>query len=142
AAADFGVLFPARFDGRLKTALTASNIGGKLTYEQTPEVLPQTVRFGSSFLITPRWVVSADMAVPLKENYYAAAGTEYWLPTAGPWRLACRAGFNSQTLGSVDGFTGAALGFGLGFTGTTFDYAFVPYGGLGQAHRVSVTYAF
>jgi hypothetical protein len=43
---------------------------------------------------------------------------------------------------TITGFTGVALGFGLGYQGASFDYAFVPLGGLGQAHRLSLTFNF
>ena len=73
---------------------------------------------------------------------YADIGTEYWLPTRAEWKFACRAGFSSQTVGSITGFTGVSLGFGLRYLGKSFDYAFVPLGGLGQAHRISLSYDF
>lgn len=142
AAFDMGLLTPAYWGGRLKFALTGSNLGGKLKFEQTDSPLPSALRLGSALRLTPAWLLSADAVFPRGDSAYAAVGTEYALASSGPWRFAGRAGFDSQTLTGVTGLTGVSLGFGVGHGGTGVDYAFVPFGGLGQAHRLSLTYGF
>jgi hypothetical protein len=141
-ALDVGALSPEYLDGRLRFAFTATNLGGQLVYGLAREPLPRALRFGSSFALTPSWLLSADAGLPVNGQTYGTVGTEYWMALKGPWKFACRAGFDSETLGSVTGFTGVSLGFGLNYLGRAFDYAFVPLGGIGQAHRVSLTYDF
>ncbi|MFI5363170.1 MAG: PorV/PorQ family protein [Elusimicrobiota bacterium] len=134
-ALDLGLLTPAYFDGRLRAAFTATNLGGQLDYGLTREPLPRTLRLGASFELAPRWLLSADMVSPLGASNYAAVGTEYWIFTKGPWKAAGRAGV-------VTGLAGVSLGFGLNYGGAAFDYAFVPVGAIGDAHRLSLTYNF
>ncbi len=141
-AVDFGLLSPAYLDGRLRGAFTLSNLGGKMKFEQEADPLPLAMTFGGSFLITPRWLIALDGRFPRDDRPNAGLGTEYRVAEAGPWSLAGRVGYNSQTAGSIDGLTGLSLGFGVGFGRASVDYAFVPLGGLGQAHRLSLTYGF
>ena len=140
-AVDIGVLSPAYFE-RLRLALTASNIGGKIKYDRASESLPLAMRIGSAYQISGSWLASLDVGLPKGDSPYAALGTEYWLPNSGAWKFAGRAGFNSQTIGSIDGFTGISFGFGIRYGGYMMDYGFVPMGGVGQAHRISLTCNF
>lgn len=142
AAVDVGLLTPAYWDGRLRASLTATNLGGQMKFEQIAEPLPATGRLGSALKLTPAWLLSADAVFPRNDGIFAALGTEYALASAGPWRLSGRAGYNTKTATGITGLTGVALGFGIGKNKTSFDYAFVPFGGLGQAHRLSYTYNF
>ena len=142
AALDFGVLSPAYFNDRLKLAFTMTNLGGTMKFDADKENLPLNLKLGSSYKIIDRWLAAVDINFPRGDNPYAALGTEYQLATSGPWKMAGRAGFNSQTVGSIDGFTGVSVGVGLGYSRLAVDYAFVPMGGVGQAHRLSLTCNF
>ena len=142
AAADFGVLSPAYFGGRLKLAFTMTNLGGTMKFDADRENLPLNFKLGSSYKIIDHWLAALDVNFPRNDNPYAALGTEYQLVTSGPWRMAGRAGFNSQTIGSVDGFTGVSFGVGIGYNRLAMDYAFVPLGGVGQSNRLSLTCNF
>ena len=142
-AADIGLLSPRYLDGRLQLAFTAVNLGGDtLVYDQEGAQLPLTLRLGAALTPFRDLRFALDAVMPKSDNPYVATGMEYWLKNDGDWRFAGRAGFNSQTVGSIDGFTGVSLGFGVASRVASFDYAFVPLGGLGQAHRISLTSYF
>ena len=144
-AADIGVLSPAYLDGKLRFAFTASNLGGRLKYERESEDLPMVFKVGSSYSITERWLAGLDAAFPRSNNPYAALGTEYRLPVSPSLSVAGRLGFNSKTIGDVTGFTGVALGVGVSLhqlADLSFDYAFLPLGGLGLTHRISISLKF
>jgi len=79
---------------------------------------------------------------PKNNNPYANIGTEYLLVGGKSWRFAGRAGYSSQTAQGITGFTGASIGIGIGYEGMNVDYAFVPYGSVGTAQRISLTYNF
>jgi hypothetical protein len=142
AAVDFGVMSPEYFDRRLRLAAAALNVGGTLKYEQLAENLPLTFKVGGAYHITSRWLASADVAAPRDNGPYFAVGTEYQLPAMGGWSFAGRLGYNSQTLGDVTGVSGVSAGVGLSAGGFSFDYAFVPYGGLGITNRFSLSAKF
>ena len=142
-AIDLGVLSPSFWDGRLRLAFTATNLGrDMLQFDQSYEPLPMALRLGSSCQITKAWLASLDAAFPRGDRPYGALGTEYWFNADGIWKFAGRMGFNSQTIGSIDGFTGLAFGFGIASRSFSVDYGLVPFGGLGQSHRMSVTFNF
>jgi hypothetical protein len=141
-AVDAGILTPAFRDKRLKFALTLTNLGGKLRYDQAAEPLPLAARLGGVYQAAERLLVSADLGLPVNDRPYIALGTEYRVRGTGAWSFAGRAGFNSQSVGSIDGFTGLSVGVGIGLNACSVDYAFIPLGGAGQAHRLSLTYGF
>lgn len=141
-AVDLGLLSGGYFDEKVHFAFTLTNFGTSVKYDGSKEPLPLAVKAGSALKISQKWMVTLDLAAPKGGNPYAAFGSEYRLVDTGPWTFAARAGVNTQTLGSVDGFSGVSMGFGLGYRGGSFDYAFVPLGGLGQAQRLSISFRF
>jgi hypothetical protein len=115
-------------------------MGAALQYEQVSNDLPFTFRAGSAIKLMDRWSASVDVAAPRNDRPNEAFGTEYWIVAGTPLQLAGRVGYNTQTIGSIDGFTGASFGAGFRYKLCDMDYAFVPFGGLGQAHRISLTW--
>ena len=68
---------------------------------------------------------------------YLQAGAEYSIRDQVFLRLGCQVPLSDQALG---GFTDLTAGVGFHLSGFSLDYAFLPYGDLGAAHRVSVGY--
>ena len=141
-ALDAGLLSPAYLDGNLRLAITMRNLGRAIKYDQTPEQLPLVFGAGGAYRITSNWLVALDVDAPKNNNPYANIGTEYLLVGGKSWRFAGRAGYSSQTAQGITGFTGASIGIGIGYEGMNVDYAFVPYGSVGTAQRISLTYNF
>lgn len=142
AAADLGVLSPRMADGRLRLAGTVQNIGGRIKLDREGNELPLSVKLGAALKLGERWLAALDVAAPRDNAPHGAAGTEYRLPVGPELSLAGRLGFNSRTIGDVDGVTGLSAGFGLIHKRSSFDYSFVPFGSVGQAHRISLTLGF
>jgi hypothetical protein len=143
-AVDLGVLSPPFLDDRLRLALTMTNLGGSLRYESESENLPLAVRLGSAYQILDRWTAALDVSLglPNDSNPIIALGTEYRLPVIDGWTLASRVGFNSTTVGEIDGLTGLAFGIGLGYRKLAVDYALAPMGSLGLTQRMSISFRF
>jgi len=141
-AVDLGILSPD-YDilGRpLKLAFTVSNLGTDMNFGSLAEPLPLTIKTGGSYKILENWLASLDLAFPRGGNPYFNVGTEYGIWKDAIWNFTGRAGYSSYTLNSIDGFTGPSFGVGLEYKEADVDYAFVPYGGLGQAHRISLSF--
>ena len=86
--------------------------------------------------------VSAEVVVPRTGHMELHGGFEYWLSI-----VAIRAGYRFRIPGNeLGGFSGLTLG--LGIRGRSlqfdygFDYAYAPYGDLGDASRFSLLVAF
>lgn len=122
-AANFGLLFQS--SESLSFGLALRNTGDKLGSDP----LPFEARVGLALTRGPL-VLALDIASPIDNDTYYCAGVEWW-----PWEsIALRAGYKTnQDIGQ--GLT-AGLGFRKGKI--QFDYAYVPYGDLGETHKISV----
>lgn len=141
-AIDIGLLSRAYARDRLRVAVTATNLGGRLRYATRSEPLPTELRAGAAAALGARWLVSADAVAPSAGSAYANAGFEYKLAASGPWGMAARAGLNSQRLLDLDGLGGASFGIGVSGARIAVDYAMLPLGELGLSHRAGVTLRF
>lgn len=139
---DIGLLAPAVLDGRLSLGAAAVNLGGKMKFESEAESLPRAFRLGAGYHINPDWLAGIDLALPMNNQPYVAAGTEYVLRMSEGWDFAGRVGFNSRTVGDVPGLSGCAFGVGVVRSGLSIDYAIAPMGDIGMTHRVSVSLRF
>ncbi len=82
--------------------------------------------------------VASGTIEPLASNYLQA-GLEYGLFS----QFFLRAGYQQPlTDNGIGGLTGLSAGLGLVFSGFVFDYAFLPYGDVGSAHRVTLGFQF
>ncbi|GEM_PF-963593 len=113
-----------------------SNIGGKLKLRSENFELPSSFKIGAGFYYK-NVKFALEVFKIFKENTEFKIGGEYTIKEI----LSLRAGYvtgYSQT-SSLAGFT---TGFGVKYHNFNFDYAFQPYGDLGNVHRVSVGFAF
>lgn len=143
-AADAGVLTPAYFGRRLRLGASLSNLGGKLRYsgEENGHALPRIARLGAAYRASERWSLALDGVRESEDAPYLNAGTEYRVPRANGWTFAVRAGLSSRDVADVDRALGLAGGFGADFKAFGLDYAFLPMGAFGTAHRVSLNFTF
>jgi hypothetical protein len=138
-AVDLGVL-SREYAERWRFAFTTVNLGSKMKFEQESEDLPLALRLGSSLKLTEHWLASLDVVAPKDNSPYVATGTEYAWHLTDAMALAGRLGYNSLTQGDISGMTGFAFGVGFGFQRFSLDYAFLPYGGVGITHRISLSF--
>ncbi len=137
-ALDFGLSFPNLFNDNLYWGVAAANIGSGIKYDKVTEDLPATYRFGAGFYITDYLLAAADLGFVKNRDMYAALGAEYALHLGDAMAAYFRAGYN--TVSDTDGITGLTAGFGFGYKTFLINYAFVPFGDLGNTHRLSLTY--
>ena len=124
-------------DGRLKLGLSMDDLFGKLTFDQEADPLPYVFRLGASWKAQPNLLLVGDAVLAKDAPPALCLGVEL-----GVESLALRAGFDSLTVGEVNGFTAFSAGIGIRQESWTFDYALVPFGSLGLAHRLSLTVRF
>lgn len=139
---DAGALYRAPHS-RLSLGAAVVNAGTPITFREKSYVLPLTLRTGAALRVHNRLTCTADVVVPYDNYPSAAAGVEY-KPLA---MIALRGGYRYRLhgleLGDLSGVS-AGMGLSLPLRGMTlvFDYAFVPYGVLGNAQRISLTIQF
>ena len=134
-AMDLGLM--ARFlDRRLSVGAAYQNLGPRLRGYSLPGLL----RAGLGYE-TGGFTGTLDILAPREDVLECRTGLEYVIQKT----LAVRAGYNSALSRGADRGpralnAGFSTGIGLRIDGFGFDYAFVPYGDLGYAHRVGVSY--
>lgn len=133
-ATDLGLRWqPA--ESPLALGVTLRNLGTSLVYDRERERLPLEFRLGAAWeILAKRLLITTDVAKVADENWSGHAGLEYTLAN----RLALRAGWD----GAID--VGNGLTFGAGFRAgnLTLDYAYVPFGKVGNNHRIGLNVGF
>ncbi len=126
-AANLGLIY--KFSESLSLGLAVQNIGGQLGGDPLPFVAKIGMAYTWQSLL-----LALDIAKPTDNDLYYGAGIEWWIMDG----IALRAGYKTnQDIG--EGLT-AGLGFNKGKI--RFDYAYVPYGELGNTHRVLLGMSF
>jgi hypothetical protein len=138
AAFDVGVLYEIAPAG-IVVGASMQNIGSDIKFDTIDEPLPTTTRVGASHAFdisagTTRFMYGVDLVKPRYEAVYVSAGVELDIVNT----LALRAGYCGQEYRFGDGIT---LGGGVSILGgLKLDYAWTPYGDLGNFHRISIYY--
>jgi hypothetical protein len=125
---DAGMQIKEFFSPQMSLGLVVQNFGlGSL---RSNEPIGTNLRAGLGYQLNEQLTVVADVNRPLEGDMIFGVGAEYWMNPA----LALRGGFNT--------LTGIAMGVGVRWSSLYFNYAFVPYGDLGDSHRFAVSYDF
>ncbi|MBI4369802.1 MAG: PorV/PorQ family protein [Elusimicrobia bacterium] len=143
-AADLGAIMSlgeagAIMGGSLQGSLALLNLGGELKFDQEGDPLPLDIKPGLAWKgkaagRTLNAVLDADFLINDQVNL-VQLGLEYWLIE----QMGFRAGYQA---GRGSGTGGFAAGLGFKHAGLGVDYAFVPFGDLGDTHRVSLSLRF
>jgi len=124
---NIGFLYPV--SDRLTLGAVAQNIGSKLGSDP----LPLTFKVGAASKLKAL-TLALDIAKPSDNEIYYCLGAEWWLREV----VALRVGYKTnQDIGQ-----GLTAGLGYKFGRICLDYAYVPYGDLGDTHRISLGMKF
>jgi len=131
-AADAGIrwsLEPAAF------SLSILNLGSGLKFREETAPLPTTLRIGSSYKYVPdvpdqNWTFALDGILSKGAAAAVCAGVEYEMDIRNSFKAALRTGYNTRV---------GASGLGSQFS---VDYAFTPFGELGNSHVISFMMKF
>jgi len=133
-AVDLGGLYRMAEVKGLTLGASLLNVGPAVKFAASSEKLPTTIRLGSAYAFKlPRNDVTLafDLSKGLLDKVRMGLGAETLIDE----QFAARFGFSTRS------DAGLGLSFGLGWVGKKLgaDYAFVPMGDLGNAHRISFT---
>ncbi len=139
-AVDFGVAW--NMYEKWRFGATVQNLGTALKFRDESDDLPVTVRLGSSFTYK-KLILSLDGIFPRDNDPAAAVGAEYKMPISQDLWFATRGGFNSRTINDLNkGISSIGAGAGLGWKTYSVDFAWVPFGNLGNTYRISLSAKF
>ena len=147
-AVDLGTQLKVKSE-KVKVGFVIQNLGPKMRFIKESYSLPLTLSGGAGYdfggvtlaLDFKHQVIDSKTALSL--------GTEYWPLNI----IALRAGYLIRLLDKAYGsdsledkgmgeFNGLGAGLGLRISGYQLDYSLVPYGDLGQTHRISFSAKF
>jgi hypothetical protein len=142
AAADLGLLY-RRPGSPLSLGCAVQNIGTPIKFIDKSYPLPLNFRLGAACRWNGRLVTTLDLNKPIDNFLFIGAGTEYTPIDFLSVRVGYRYRWYGLELGDMSGLSaGAGFNFKLGDTALHFDYAFVPFGVLGNSHRISLGMLF
>lgn len=136
-AVDAGLLARTSVEG-LTVGAAMRNLGTNIG----PDSMPLTFKGGVAYkMFSQKLVLDSDIDwIMTERRAYVNLGTEFWISP----NLAARAGYQfghgSDQLQSR--MVGLGAGLGVRFDRFTMDYAFMPYGDLGNTHRMTVGVRF
>ncbi len=141
AALDLSALYDFPWLDRQFTAgFTVQNFGPGVKFNSKSFPLPLTFKAGLSHRIYEKGLlVALDVSKPIDNYPSIAVGLEHPLSD----KLFLRTGYRYRQHGNELGaFSGLSAGLGFVYNDLRFDYAFTPFGDLGVAHRISLSFRF
>ena len=136
-AADLGVLYRTPVEN-LTAGAAIRNFGTNIG----PDSMPLDFKGGVAYkMLGQRLLIASDVDwMETEREAYWSLGTEFWVTP----NLAVRGGY--QFGHGADQLQTSAVGLGIGlgvkFSRFTMDYAFLPYGDLGDTHRITLGVRF
>ncbi|MFH1379609.1 MAG: PorV/PorQ family protein [bacterium] len=124
----------------LNASLGVFNIGPEVKFVDEGDPLPMMVRLGVSYrMFNNKLLLVADAdEYFIDERFYGKAGAEYKLIEV----LSLRAGYQMGMDSELGGMAGLGTGIGFNIWNIQTDYAFAPFGELGDTHRISISTKF
>lgn len=126
---------------RLMFGAVVQNVGTGLKYVNDEAPLPMNIKIGGAYNLSENWLVALDINSPVDNEAAFAGGSEYVQSLNKDLSVALRAGYNTRNK-DTGGLNGVTVGAGIDYAGYTIDYAFVPYGNLGDTQRIALTIKF
>lgn len=115
----------------LSLGFVIQNIGPEIKFLEESDSLPLTHRVGASLEVwKKRLLLSLELVKFRDSEVRTNLGTEFYLMPGFSLRGGYRWGYDEGG--------GFSWGFGIKIKDYSFDYAFVPYGDLGNSHRFSL----
>jgi hypothetical protein len=153
-AADLGVL--KRFERHpVSVGASLTNLGTKVKFIDEGYPLPTAIKLGACYGMSKSFPHALSLQLDLPRDNSPSLGMGFEYLGFGPFAL--RAGYRTFSGAQRDAILGRALGSqasglaefygffmgaGLRYKTGRFDYAIMPYGELGTAHRFSLGWSF
>ncbi len=134
-AVDIGGMYKL-MDNKLSVGVVLQNLGSELKYVNESDPLPLNIKVGGSYAVKDNWIVALDINAPNDNEANVCLGTEYIYKVNEELDIAGRAGYTTENK-DTKGLNGITAGLGGVYKGYALDYAFMPFGDLGDTHRIS-----
>ncbi len=147
-ALDAGVLYHMNPDAShpLSLAATVRNVGSRTGYVSSQtDPLPTSVTGSAACTVFPKLLrLNLDLTKYRDENTFAALGGEFTHAFNDAASGAFRFGYTTERKDNPGStvMNGLSFGAGVSFRKAAFDFAWIPFGGLGDTFRYSLVVKF
>jgi len=149
-AVDIGLLYrfpiPRRRSSRdiLQLGFAVQNIGPGIKFIKESDPLPLNIKGGIAktfelMSIKSQITLALDVNAPVDNVPNGHFGTEFVYGKMKDVELAARVGYKTNTIKDLNALSGLSAGAGFVWKRLAIDYVWVPYGDLGNTHRISLT---
>lgn len=139
-AVDLGALVKTGVQG-LNVGFAVTNLGGTYKFIDEGDPLPMTIKLGAGYkILNDALTLAADVIYPNDNDILLGGGLEYALKFGDGGALALRTGYKTGV--DTGGLSGLGAGIGISYQMFGFDFAWTPYGDLGDAMRGSLSLKF
>jgi len=140
-AGDAGLYFKPMEDKPLDIGFAVRNFGSKLDFGSGRDPLPLGGALGFAYTFMPGLKADIDFVQYRDTSLILAGGAEYSRDFKHDMSGALRLGYTTHNK-DVDGLKGIAAGAGLRYARLIFDFAWVPFGDLGNTFRYTISAKF
>ncbi|NLI11005.1 MAG: UPF0164 family protein [Elusimicrobia bacterium] len=137
AALDIG--FIHNYSEDIKISFVLANLGSKMKYESESDPLPLNLRAGASYKINKTNLLGEISQYFYEDKFYPSLAAESELRDGFILRAGYKFGYDTGNLGT---YAGLSAGFGIKTSGIGIDYAYSPFGDLGDIHRFDLKIKF
>jgi len=138
---DFGGLYKFK-KMPLSVGLTVQNLGTPLTFISEPAPLPAMIKLGAGYRMSinslSNILISSDLLMPFDSIMGFRMGAEYVYNEM----FAARLGYKIDSAININPLAGLTVGVGFKWNKYSADFAFIPYGDMGNAYRLSLGATF
>ena len=140
-AVDVGAQYQPNRDWPLYLGLNLRNMGSRMKFGDESDPLPFGVAFGAGYVFFSDLKLDLDVVKYRDTDVYFSGGAEYRKAFMDKLEGSLRAGYTTHYQ-DIDGFKGFATGAGLRYSSVGFDFAWVPFGDLGNTFRYTLSVKF
>jgi long-subunit fatty acid transport protein len=140
-ALDAGAHYRPLENAPLDIGFTVRNLGSKLDFGGGKDPLPLGAALGFAYSFLPGLKADLDLVQYRDTGLIVAAGAEYSREMKYDMTGALRFGYTTHNK-DVGGLKGIAAGAGLRYSRLSFDFAWVPFGDLGNTFRYTLSARF
>lgn len=139
--ADFGAHYRPFEEKAFDIGLAVRNVGTRIDFGSGGDPLPLGVALGVSYASYSGLTVALEGTKYRDSDIYGSVGAEYKKQLMENFMAALRAGYTTHYK-DVDGLKGVAAGAGITYMKLSLDFAWVPYGDLGNTFRYTLAVRF
>ena len=126
----------------LTVGLAIRHLGPEVEFNEESDPLPLTLDAGVGYRVyKERILIGVDIKKPRDNDVQFALGGDWKIPLRDDFRVNIRSGYNSA-ITDADGASGFSLGGGMGYRQFILDFAWVPFGDLGNTFRYAAHIKF